>query len=119
MDTPPNLDAISEVKVLTAGYQAEYGEGTAGAAINVVTKSGTNQFHGELIIMPATRLSTPIAGSTNTRAYLATVTATTPSAETSADPFIFRAISIGTRTSFFSSIPRNTGRTRFPTLRNT
>jgi hypothetical protein len=47
MDTPPNLDAISEVKVLTAGYQAEYGEGTAGAAINVVTKSGTNQFHGE------------------------------------------------------------------------
>jgi hypothetical protein len=47
MDTPPNLDAISEVKVLTAGYQAEYGEGTAGAAINVVTKSGTNQLHGE------------------------------------------------------------------------
>jgi hypothetical protein len=47
MDTPPNLDAISEVKVLTAGYQAEYGEGNAGAAINVVTKSGTNQFHGE------------------------------------------------------------------------
>ena len=47
MDTPPNLDAIQEVKVLTAGYQAEYGEGTAGAAINVVTKSGSNQFHGE------------------------------------------------------------------------
>lgn len=47
MDTPPNLDSISEVKVLTAGYQAEYGEGNAGAAINVVTKSGSNQFHGE------------------------------------------------------------------------
>jgi hypothetical protein len=47
MDTPPNLDAIAEVKVLTAGYQAEYGDGNAGAAINVVTKSGTNQFHGE------------------------------------------------------------------------
>lgn len=46
IDTPPNLDAISEVKVLTANYQAEYGAGTAGPVINVVTKSGTSTFHG-------------------------------------------------------------------------
>src|ERR1700742_305869 len=46
MDTSPNLDAIGEVKVLTAGYQAEYGQGAGGAVINVVTKSGTQQFHG-------------------------------------------------------------------------
>lgn len=46
MDTSPNLDSISEVKVLTSGYQAEYGEGAGGAVINVVTKSGTQQFHG-------------------------------------------------------------------------
>jgi outer membrane receptor protein involved in Fe transport len=46
MDTSPNLDAISEVKMLTAGYQAEYGQGAGGAVINVVTKGGTQQFHG-------------------------------------------------------------------------
>ena len=46
IDTPPNLDAIQEVKVLTSTYQAEYGAGTAGPVINVVTKSGTQNFHG-------------------------------------------------------------------------
>jgi hypothetical protein len=43
--TPPNLDAIAQVQVLSANYQAEYGK-QAGAAINVVTKSGTQDFHG-------------------------------------------------------------------------
>jgi outer membrane receptor protein involved in Fe transport len=46
IDTPPNLDAIQEVKVLTSNYQAEYGAGTAGPVINLVTKSGTQNFHG-------------------------------------------------------------------------
>jgi len=46
IDTPPNLDAIQEVKVLTSNYQAEYGAGTAGPVINLVTKSGTQDFHG-------------------------------------------------------------------------
>lgn len=46
IDTPPNLDAIQEVKVLTSSYQAEFGAGTAGPVINVVTKSGTQAFHG-------------------------------------------------------------------------
>ena len=41
----PNIDAISEVRVLTNGNQAEYGRG-AGGIINFVTKSGTSQFHG-------------------------------------------------------------------------
>lgn len=40
-----NLDAIAEVKVLLGNYQAEYGK-NAGAIINVVTKSGTQAFHG-------------------------------------------------------------------------
>ena len=40
-----NLDAIGEVKVLTQGYQAEYGR-SSGLQITAVTKSGSNQFRG-------------------------------------------------------------------------
>ncbi|MEO7143838.1 MAG: carboxypeptidase regulatory-like domain-containing protein [Bryobacteraceae bacterium] len=45
LDTPLNLDAIAEVKVLEGNYQAEYGK-SAGSVITVVTKSGGQQFHG-------------------------------------------------------------------------
>jgi carboxypeptidase family protein len=40
-------EAISEIKIDTFGYQAEYGR-AAGLQINAVTKSGTNQFRGSL-----------------------------------------------------------------------
>lgn len=40
-----NLDTVAEVKVLMSNYQAEYGK-NAGALINIVTKGGTQQFHG-------------------------------------------------------------------------
>ena len=43
----PSADAIAEVKILTSGYSAEFG-GRSGALVNVVTKSGTQQFHGTL-----------------------------------------------------------------------
>lgn len=42
-----NPDAIAEVKVLTSNYQAEFGK-AAGGQIAIVTKSGTNQFHGNV-----------------------------------------------------------------------
>jgi len=41
-----NLDAIEEVKVLTSNYQAEFGK-AAGGQIALVTKGGTNQWHGD------------------------------------------------------------------------
>jgi hypothetical protein len=48
VDTSPNMDAVAEVKVETSGYQAQYGQDSAGVQIQVVTKNGTNQFHGSL-----------------------------------------------------------------------
>ena len=42
----PNLDSIAEFRILTSNFDAEYG-GYSGGQINVVTKSGTNEFHGD------------------------------------------------------------------------
>ncbi|HET6854420.1 MAG TPA: TonB-dependent receptor [Pyrinomonadaceae bacterium] len=40
------LNAIQEISILSNAFSAEYGW-TAGPALNIVTKSGTNDFHGE------------------------------------------------------------------------
>jgi hypothetical protein len=40
-----NIDAVSEFKILTNAYQAEYGR-AVGGQVQVVTKSGTQSFHG-------------------------------------------------------------------------
>jgi len=41
----PNLDAIAEFRIITSNFDAEYGE-YSGGQISVVTRSGTNEFHG-------------------------------------------------------------------------
>jgi hypothetical protein len=41
----PNMDAVGEIQVISNGYTAENGRNNGGL-INVVTKSGTNQFKG-------------------------------------------------------------------------
>jgi Carboxypeptidase regulatory-like domain len=43
----PNLDSIAEFRILSSNVDAEYGSFTGGI-INVVTKSGTNTFHGNV-----------------------------------------------------------------------
>jgi hypothetical protein len=42
----PNLDSIAEFRILTNGYNAEFGQ-YSGGQVNVLTKSGTNAFHGD------------------------------------------------------------------------
>ena len=42
----PNLDSIAEFRILTNNFDAEYGH-YSGGVVNLVTKSGTNAFHGD------------------------------------------------------------------------
>jgi Carboxypeptidase regulatory-like domain len=43
----PMPDSLQEFSVQTSNFSAEYGQ-NSGAIVNVVTKSGTNEFHGNL-----------------------------------------------------------------------
>src|SRR6202162_2285470 len=43
----PSPDSIEEFRVLTNTFDAEYGR-NSGSVVNVVTKSGTNSFHGNM-----------------------------------------------------------------------
>lgn len=44
-----NFDFVEEVQIKASGYQAEFG-GSLGGVINVITRSGGNEFHGGLTL---------------------------------------------------------------------
>jgi hypothetical protein len=44
-----SLDFVQEVQVKSSGYAAEYG-GSTGGVINVITRSGSNDFHGDALL---------------------------------------------------------------------
>ena len=70
--------AVQEFQVNASNYSAEYGR-AAGGVINTVTKSGSNQWHGELFFYdrdndfgaenPYTTLTTAVAGTNNFITY--------------------------------------------------
>jgi hypothetical protein len=43
----PSIDGIEEFRILSSTFSAEFGR-TGGGVVNIVTKAGTNQFHGSL-----------------------------------------------------------------------
>ncbi|MGH9682977.1 MAG: carboxypeptidase regulatory-like domain-containing protein [Candidatus Acidiferrales bacterium] len=45
----PNEESVKEVRITSSSYDAEYGRSTA-AQVEVVSKSGTNSYHGSLFI---------------------------------------------------------------------
>ena len=45
LGTGVNFDFVKEVQVKSGGFEAEYGQSTGGV-VNVITKSGGNEFHG-------------------------------------------------------------------------
>jgi hypothetical protein len=47
LGTQMSLEFIGETELITGGYNAEYGRATGGV-VNVITKSGSNEFHGDL-----------------------------------------------------------------------
>ena len=51
-------DFVEEVQVKSSGYTAEFG-GATGGVINVITKSGTNNWHGQRAVQLARETSCP------------------------------------------------------------
>ena len=84
MSTLP-MSAVQEMTVMTTAFSSEYGW-TSGPALNIVTKSGTNQFHGEALYLA--RPGDMQAKSFSTKNYCApsVPTCTVPSNLTSISP---------------------------------
>jgi hypothetical protein len=77
------LGAVQEVTVLSNAFSAEFGW-TAGPAVNIVTKSGTNNFQGEALYM--SRIGSMQAKTFSTNGFCA------PSVETCVTPTTLQAV---------------------------
>jgi hypothetical protein len=62
------LAALQEMDVLTNAFSAEYG-GSTGSVVNVITKSGSNQWHGEVLdVVRPSETEAKLSGFTTTNA---------------------------------------------------
>jgi hypothetical protein len=92
----PFPDALKEFSVQTSNYNAEFGQ-SAGAVVNIVTKSGGSRFHGDLFEFLRN-------GYFNAKPYFATVADNLHRHQfggTIGGPVIIPHLSAGTRTQFF------------------
>ena len=70
LDATEATDALSEVHIDTSNYQAEYGQ-SGGAIINLTTKAGTKQFHGDLYTRTTTSTISTMSKNRDTDTLLA------------------------------------------------
>jgi hypothetical protein len=67
METQPSTEAIQEVAILTSNFAPEFGT-AGGAVVNMVSKSGTNEFHGtgyDYLVNEALNAAQPYTGIKN------------------------------------------------------
>jgi hypothetical protein len=67
METQPSTEAVQEVAILTSNFAPEFGT-AGGAVVNMVTKSGTNDFHGtgyDYLVNEALNAAQPFTGIKN------------------------------------------------------
>ena len=79
------LGAVQEVSVLSNSFSAEYGW-TAGPALNIVSKSGTNDVHGELLYMNRPQSGQPTTFATDGFCPPSVPSCVTPSTLTAINP---------------------------------
>ncbi len=85
-----NYDTVAEVQVLTTNYQAEFGRASAGQ-LRLVTKSGTQDFRGNIFWNQKTTPSTRTPGRESEQASPNLPTSTTRTGLRSVAPSTFRA----------------------------
>ena len=105
----PNTDAIEEIEVLSLGAPAEYGN-LQGAVFNVVTRQGSNAFHGDANFYfqneGLTSRNTTRRAQDDGLPYTATSTTTPPSSSPAPSSRTSSGSSAPTSTSATTSRPR-------------